>query len=210
VFADPGGLGFARGQKFVGTMRLRLYNEAGRDTARDVEVFVTAHGRAVHDGEAVTLLIADEENLNFDSPIDGGPGRSTATVPSGYSRRVYFAILGSQSGIEAKLSPIMLEPQDGDSGEPWGALAIYPARQAKAMFDASSEYYIEIVVTGSNFDALTYQGTIGFRDDSEEVQEAPVPTVTLQWLEGPNLIEGFTSSGIRGRWLGPLPEGQPA
>lgn len=182
-------LGLAPGTEALGNavgldpvlMTLRLYNAKGRDTARDVEVFVTV----ISEGAPPVHLVAEEANLNFDDPLPRvanprgsvsvsttEPGRSTATVPSGFARSVSFAVVGQEAG---------------DVTNAWGYLALYPTRMAKdASLLSVLGYKASIVVTGSNFDALTYEGELRFTEEDEpDDRGGHVRTRTLHWTKPP-------------------------
>jgi hypothetical protein len=172
VQADPPGMGTAVDDGAV-VMHLKLHNEASRETARDVEVLVTAYAR---DGQ-VLRVIAEEENLNFDNPFAEGDGRTTSTVPAGYSRRVSFAVIERSE-------------QPDDRGRiHWGFLATVPSRQMRlSTMPDDLAYEAFVVVTGSNFDALTFRGVLKFEDglEPETPGERPtLPTKSLVWSRGP-------------------------
>jgi hypothetical protein len=165
-------------------MTLRLHNARGRDTAREVEVFVTV----LSEGTPATYIVAEEANLNFDDPLPrvvnpGGkigiaksePGRSTATVPSGFARNVNFAVIGIQR-------------EGGKLGDAWGYLALYPPRVAQdaTLFFHMFSYHAWIVVTGSNFDAITYEGKLKVTEEDEPDDKGGyVRTRTLHWTIPP-------------------------
>jgi hypothetical protein len=82
-------------------MAVRIRNAPGRDTAEAAEVFVTVtqkSPRGVH-------YVAREESLSFDTPRPDAPGRSTASVPSGYSRPVSFAVFGPAEAVAEHFPP---------------------------------------------------------------------------------------------------------
>ena len=145
-------------------LHLRIFNEPGRDTARDVEVFVDAAAET----SSITLEAADAANLNFDDPVDdSGPGRATATVPSGYARRVNLAVLTRLLAEDLHLH-IEEDPQKRQWHQAWGHLAVYPPRLAgEATLYGNAKYDVRITVTGANFDAITYQGALEVKEDHE-------------------------------------------
>jgi hypothetical protein len=124
-------------------LRLRVANKSGRETARDVEVFASVQGREPGDG--ATLIVARTESLNFEDPSADGPRRSIVNVPSGFSREVGLATLS---------------PSIDRHGQPHiGRITYYrPDIESKAILRAGVLYEVHITVTGSNFDAVRYQG----------------------------------------------------
>jgi hypothetical protein len=136
-------------------MRLRLANRAGRDTADAVEVFVRVTRPSPLDGPAFGIgdvLVVDDANLNFESPLVlDGPGQTTTTVPSGYSRPVSIAVIGR---VEL---PGYASQEPGHCG--WVAVCPpFAARHIGLVFDAV--HTVTIVVAGANFDAVTYEGEL--------------------------------------------------
>jgi hypothetical protein len=153
-------------------MNLKLHNERGKDTARDVEVFVTVESVPAKGAPGWTP--ASDINLNFDDPEADGPGRSTTTVPSGHSREVNFAVVQ------------VLTDEHGRPTDQWGYLAVYPPRFAKnRVLFSGHKYTATLVVTGANFDAITYRGELAF---SEE-REAGVLLRSLRWSKPPALFD---------------------
>jgi hypothetical protein len=168
-------------------LRLRLHNEPGRDTARDVEVFVDAVAQVGF----VTFEAADSANLNFDDPTDDdGPGRSIATVPSGYSRRVNFAVLmrGGDQDVHNEDEARNMKIKH----EAWGYLAVYPpSLTAGSTLHDNASYDVRITVTGANFDAISYRGVVAFEDE-EDTDLGPLKYLT--WKEPLAKSTGTTTS----------------
>ena len=151
-------------------MNLRLHNERGRDTARDVEIFVTVATREIGQQGVPSMTVATDANLNLDDPAAEGPGRATTTVPSGHSRNVNFAVVG------------VLEDEHGKLTDRWAYLALYPPRFAEASWLVFGvDYAATLVVTGSNFDAITYRGNLAF----SETDEDGVRLRSLEWSAPP-------------------------
>jgi hypothetical protein len=134
-------------------MRLRLRNERGRDTAQDVEVFVTAV-TPLQDGS--TFQCAEDSNLSCDPPSAGereGLPRTVATVPSGHTRAVYFVLMGNTDSIAEKLG------LDRPAYRAYAALVV-PVRTSVLWLQAGHTWDITLVITGANFNAVTYQGKV--------------------------------------------------
>ena len=92
-------------------------------------------------------------------------------MPSGYSRTVNFAVVGIQSddGLEEAL----------------GYLALYPPRTAQdAKLFRTRTYDATIVITGSNFNAVTYVGKFAF--EGSDYTGTGVVTRYPHWTEGPS------------------------
>jgi hypothetical protein len=147
----------------VDALHLLVHNERGRDTAHEVEVFVTAVGRGKdYTREDPRSRATIQQNLNFNNPLQGQYGSRVASVPSGFSRRVHFVLLGGSDLIWQAHHQI-----EGAPRGPWGtaALALYPGRNDNiAYLEPDVEYDIELVVVGSNFDAVAYSGTVRYED----------------------------------------------
>jgi hypothetical protein len=167
---DPPGMSIPVESGVAEPLRLRLTNRAGRDPARDVEVFVTASGQ----GTDAVYVAAEDETLNFDDPFSDAQGCSVSTVPAGHARLVNVAV------IEAVA--------DGGTNEhaQWGYLATVPRQRMRhaALMDAIA-YDVTITITGSNFDAVIYRGRLEFRDDSELFNGTEFPIKTLAWAREP-------------------------
>jgi len=136
-------------------VRLLIANKRGRDTARDVEVFAyatrpiteTTQVQGVTFPPGGSAVVADQANLNFDDPRADRPGRSTASIPSGFAREVNFATVAPMDDVDSQ----------GRRGA--GRLALYPTDRAEtAILREETKYSIWITVAGSNFDAVTYLG----------------------------------------------------
>jgi hypothetical protein len=130
-----------------------LANAKGRDTAREVEVFVTVSGV----GTDANRVYVQYKTLNFDSPLDGYSGRATATVPAGAERPIYFLCLGDRDAIAGAHYPS--DANDEHSKEAAASLACYPARADEITWITfGTDYGITLVLSGANFDAVIYEG----------------------------------------------------
>jgi hypothetical protein len=76
-------------------MTLILANEPSKDSAENVEVFLTVISalRAEDDGLELGGFFTFV-NLNFASSLDGHDGIPQSTVPAGFQRKVYFLATG--------------------------------------------------------------------------------------------------------------------
>jgi hypothetical protein len=163
-------MGMILGSGGAELLSLRLHNEAGRDTARDVEVSVSVYAQQPD----VLHVFAEDNNLNFDNPWAGGQGRTTSTVPAGHARLVSFAV------IEDVL------PDEGVAADTCGYLATVPTRFMRAQpLLRDAIHTVFITVAGANFDAVTYRGTIALEDDVEPVDGVDRPMRTLLWAARP-------------------------
>jgi hypothetical protein len=175
--------------------RIWIRNALGRDTAEGVEVFVDAQGP--HIPGAGTVLVATGESLNFDRPRPDEAGRSTATVPAGHSRPVYFAVWGSATAIATRFDPSMRSRDDAairsDAGaalalygSPRGLLGSLGSREI-LWLEKDTTYDVRIVVTGANFDAVAFRGQVRISEKHERVDaDGPemVEYLEFSWLDG--------------------------
>lgn len=168
-----------------GAALLKLRNEPGRDTAREVEVFlsVDAVGGPLIMGK-VTLVSV--EPLNFDDPVGGERGRSTANLPPGFARSLDLLIVGHFEAIAAG-TPLAADLQlPEDKQKTHAAWALAPARQDRLRWLRDGErYFLTLTVTGANFDAQSYRGTVGITlgEVHEDAANRKYQGVDVQWLE---------------------------
>jgi hypothetical protein len=177
IMPNPPGMGIPLGSGAGELLQLRLSNRRGRETAYEVEVFVSSSAQ----GPTALHIFADEDNLNFDNPWAGSGGRTTSSVPSGYSRSVSAAIIE--------------DTKDG----PLAYLATVPARHMRTgslLQDVPNVVYI--TVAGSNFDAITYRGVLSVVDQTESFDEGPRTVRMLSWTTAPT------------RWTKPIQLGPSA
>jgi hypothetical protein len=174
---------------------LRLANATGRDTAREVEVFLSVYivlerpeeGPAMVDvdGEPLEIPLVSDENLNFDGN-DGRDGRAHVSVPSGVSRRLYLARLGDPKALFASWTGEGVAPEN--VGEMCGAWATVPAtRDMIAWLRDGSKYRIELTIAGANVDPVRYRARVrAARADLSAMElmnmRHPID-VSLEWLE---------------------------
>jgi hypothetical protein len=192
---DPVSMGVEIHSGDAEILSLRIHNEKGRDTAREVEVFVTVFGQ---DGD-IFLMAGEEVALNWDDPLGDGGGRSTATVPAGSSRRVSFAVLQHLAAV------------DEQGRADWAYLAVYPPNKVThATLREGVPYAVTISVTGANFDALSYRGAVAFEEHDEPVGDVFVRIKSLGWVSQPEPVDEWDgSTSVFTRAMGRLPEQGP-
>jgi hypothetical protein len=173
-------------------LRLRIHNARGKDTAESVEVFVSAtSGRPAGVG---TMILVEDGNLNFDRPRADHPGRSTATVPSGHSRSVSFALLGSVTAVEACFHETMRGKASETPGEKFGALCLFGLSGGRFSWreipwlTVGETYDVVLVVTGANFDAVTFGAQLRLSD--EDIPPDGPRIMILKWLGAPRELDG--------------------
>lgn len=179
--------------RHVQEAEVRIRNEPGRDTAEAVEVFVTVK----HEDFQGVHFVAREESLTFDTPRPDAPGRPTASVPSGYSRPVSFALFGPAKAVAEHFPPHKYA--QNPSGERAAlSLCSVERRQFFPWLDKDDIYDVELVVTGANFDAATYRGRIRLSED-----EVPVKSKVFT-ASAPRMrrVRSFT-------WVEPLEKDAP-
>lgn len=178
ISIDPADVFISASVNLASVVRLVLANAQGRDTARDVEVFiyVTQPGTTTEavGGEFTPMrsnrIIVDQANLNFDDPTGNGAGRSTASVPSGFWREVNFAAL------------VKLDQHDLDGRRAAGYFALYPPLLARRsyLWEATT-YEVTITATGSNFDAVTYTARLVLSELAVSIGETERSEIRVRW-----------------------------
>lgn len=138
-------------------LNIFIYNEAGRDPARDVEVFVSAVGPTDDGG----FYVAAERTNLFYGRLRSGATTTIASIPPGFSRTVVLAVLGPPEAIRRMVDG--LDPPSGRH-DSWAALIVEGVRSHACWLHGDLEYRVELVIVGSNFDAVTYEGLIAFDD----------------------------------------------
>jgi hypothetical protein len=173
-------------------LRLRIHNARGKDTAESVEIFVTVTSRRPDHGG--TVILVEDGNLNFDRPRADYPGRSTATVPSGHSRPVSLALLGSVTAVEACFHETMRGKASATPGEKFGALSLFGfsggtfSWREIPWLSVGETYDVVLVVTGANFDAVTFGGQLRLSD--EHIAPEGPRIMILKWLGAPRPLDG--------------------
>ena len=142
---------FARGCVFV-------QNQAGRDTARDVEVFISAIS-AERPGPLPDRHVAVERAALYFGHIETPDGlRQIAPVPAGFSRYVPLVGLGAADNLRKRLPGLETIPIP--SPDAWAVLISDEMPVHSGWLDDGIDYLLEIVVVGTNFDAVAYRGTL--------------------------------------------------
>jgi hypothetical protein len=171
-------------------IRLRIHNERGKATAEAVEVLVTVlePPPAVSSGFGSRAIertkVVDEGTLNFDRPRAGEAGRSTAAVPSGHSRPVSFALVGPPPKVADCFDDTMRGTDPAGDKNKWAAISLFGVsggpdswRQLRWL-GLDETYDVVLVVTGANFDAVTFGGQL--RLTAVRIEEEP--TILVEWL----------------------------
>jgi hypothetical protein len=156
IEAQPPGVGVPYDLDSVVGLQLLLRNDVGRDTAREVEVFasVVSHD----DPDCVEDVVVEYESLVFENPVGGNTTPTSATVPAGFARPVWFALIGTRKAASAGF---VFDVDDREASDLGAAITIDPyARHGMPWLRTDRNYEAKLVVTGSNFDALTFAGTL--------------------------------------------------
>jgi hypothetical protein len=164
-------------------LRIRVDNARGKDTAAGVEVFVTV--TSTHRDRGGTVILVKDGSLNFERPRADYPGRSTATVPSGHSRPVSVALIGPVTAVETCFHETMRGKASATPGEKWAGLSLFGfsggafSWREIPWLGLGETYDVEFVVTGANFDALTFRGQLRLSDD---IEPGGPRMIVLEWL----------------------------
>jgi hypothetical protein len=166
--------------------RLLVTNERGRDTAKEVEVFVTiANDPDERQARSYRELISGA--LVFDSPW-AADARAISSVPSSFARPVWFVVAGPVRAV-SKVVQIDVDAflmaahhcKVDDSATAGITIEPAVAGHADAWLLPASHYDVEFVITGSNFDAIHYKARI--RLDFEDTELSRY--FKLNWLTPP-------------------------
>jgi hypothetical protein len=189
---DPRGRQSSSSWSTADLLRLRIHNAPGRRTAEQVEVFASVVSRSPGDGDLWVRVHLEDKALNFDEPGGVPPGRSTTSVPSGFSRPVSFVLIGPPTSISERYG-VEVKPDAVGELPDWVAVpALYPAvRESATWFTRGKPLEVTLVVTGANFDAVTFRGEF---EMSEEVDDRGEPSVLSGWTELPTERREATTS----------------
>lgn len=140
---------------------LELSNQPGKETARDVEVFVS-FARAVNDEAAI-----------------GGPERvplaSGLTVPPNFERPVSLLLIGNDEMIRQALGT----PDAGRQGvTAHHTLSLATSSFYGPMWLDPASYDMSLFVTGANFDAKRFDGALLITRDDEGTDRV---STTVRW-----------------------------
>ena len=154
----------AGGQKPDDGPLLTIANAKRKDSAVDVEVFVTVLTPYEEEGEELPIPIVERENLLFTSPARRAGDQWRTRVPRGFSRRVYFLLLGAPSELSASFREEAGTTSSNckDIGQ-HAVLAAYPPTRDNMFWLSDGEYLVIFELTGANFDAQTYEGRFRLR-----------------------------------------------
>ena len=184
---EPAGLEWTVGEVFgAQPMILLLHNAEGRDTAVDVEVFayVTSHFKR-DDGMPSGHVAVDSEPLVFENPLGSNPVRTASSIPSGFSRKAYWALVG-QPGVIAQA--FAQEPRDAAANELLAAVAVDPyGRTEVSWMWFGRKYLVDLIVTGSNFDAVYFSGVVESVISEADGERDP-GSVGYLWTEQPRRV----------------------
>lgn len=169
-------------------VRLLIHNAAGRETAHDVQVFVSVE-RSTSPG--TTWIYAEDEPLRFDNPRRK-VAQTTATVPSGYARPVWFAVAGAASSTAQAMGKVHAANLPHSRGVLSAVVANESDDSDAVVLEPNQRYNVSFVITGSNFDALYYSGVFGIHGESIDMPEGTgtrtVEALTFGWQHDPKLV----------------------
>jgi hypothetical protein len=168
--------------------RLLVTNERGRDTAQDVEVFVSiTNDPDEREEHGYSELISGA--LVFDSPW-GADARAISSVPAGFARPVWFALIGPVHAVadvvQIDVNAFVTAARHcGVDDTAAVGITVEPAvaGHADAWLRPDSGYHAKFVVTGSNFDAIHYEARLSLDSENTDVSRY----FTLNWLTPPTL-----------------------
>jgi hypothetical protein len=157
-------------------------NQAGRDTARDVEVYIRDVPRFAPDVPEFASRNEDAplRNINLGVPLDGSVGLARVGIPAGVTRRVALFSVGHPAAILEETGPADMAGFGDEYVASHGldqfavaALNLCPARRNQMFWIGEGfPFGIELVVAGRNFDAARYYGAFtverAYTDDPEE------------------------------------------
>jgi len=179
-------------ERYARDMRLLIENDPGQDTALDVEVFVTIVGDPGKDDSGFEYFegVTEAEALVFDNPELGGPLRDTSTVPAGFSRPVWFALVGPIDTAFVGVGLRWSGPEDSEAvrltkRDDLRACAIVTTADANRgpapVLLLEHGYTVHLIVTGSNFDAQHYVGRVKGSYENGEMSDY----VDYEWIQPP-------------------------
>jgi len=195
VAVDPEGIGFPEiyREGNMGYLRLRLSNARGRDTADEVEVWVTVETEEADDGSK--QVFCESAALIFENPHDLTSAKTSGTVPAGFSRPVWFAEVGDIASMNRTGSLSKLYYMGGiDEQEASNAAVILvesaSGRISPPLLTFPFTVNVSIVVTGRNFDAVHFAGQLS---GVFEPDEGDVPVSMFKWTRLPMRVSSDAS-----------------
>lgn len=184
-----------------------VMNQAGRDTARDVEVYIRPVSRFSPNVPEFASRNDDAplRNVNLGVPLDGSIGLARTDIPAGVTRRVALFSVGHPAKILEETGPSEMTGFGDEYVASHGldhfavaALSLAPAKRNQMFWlGAGLSFGVELVVAGSNFDAVRYYGAFTVeRDHAELPEEEGHPGYAIyraHWVQ-PLRREGSTGS----------------
>jgi hypothetical protein len=168
--------GVKHGDGYRDALALYLHNETGQDTARDVEVFVSAEAK-LDDGSL--SIAADGEPLVFHNPLSGEQPRTVSNVPSGFNRKVRWCLVGEPTHLSQTFGRTTL-PLEVNQLDAIAAVYVDPSsRDDVGWMLPGLNYAVTFIVTGSNFDAVYFDGIFGGKLDADGQY------ASYEWIEAP-------------------------
>jgi hypothetical protein len=184
--ADPRGTILSAESSTGAMLRLKVHNARDKRTAEQVELFVSVATRLNRDeGGGVSAIVhVRDRSLNFDEPGGAPPGRSTTSVPSGYSRPVPFLMVGPPTTISERFGVELRKRSFNGDLPSWVAVPVlYPAVAESAIWlKVNGPYEVTLVVTGANFDAVRFRGELAM---SQEVDDQGAAVIRSEWTQLP-------------------------
>lgn len=183
-------------------------NSAGKESAQEVEVFVTV-GEAVGPDNLVHLNLASRQNLSFRDPLDGSGSVPTAHIPSGFSREISFLCFGGSEALLARWLAPALPMDSGAPADRFAVVAIHPVRRDNMVWIGPGIYSTSFHITGSNFDAMLYTGRFKIEQVEREVDGETGAEMSFKWLVRPKLYQHPHGRLFRRHRNAPLPVDSP-
>lgn len=166
-------------------MMLLLHNAEGRDTARDVEVFAYVAGQITSEEDMPAMHVpADTDPLVFENPLGSNPVRTIGSIPAGFSRKVYWALVGEPRPVAQAFA----QDVPNVAGVVSAAVAVDPyGRTEVPWMDFQAAYVVDLIVTGSNFDALYFSGVFeSYMSEAEDAHDGGL--VGYTWAKQPEPV----------------------
>jgi hypothetical protein len=147
--------------------QLLLANEAGRETARGVELLASVYelsssvSRLTEDGRPGPVKVFVDVPLNHDA-ADGSYGRPSTNVGPGAERRANMTRMGEPAHIYDTTAAPPLGSDSPVFELAWcGTWATWPERRDQLHWiESDQDYVLELLVTGDNFDAFRMRGVV--------------------------------------------------
>jgi hypothetical protein len=114
--------------------------------------------------------------------------RTSGTVAAGFARPVWFALVGTRKAASAGF---VVDVDDREASDLGAAITVDPyARHWMPWLRTDRNYEAKLVVTGSNFDARTFAGTLRGAIRPEPIVDGGplVDVVEFRWTGAPKPI----------------------